>query len=692
MTFLAPLFLWALPLITAPVLVHLFFKVRKRPLPFSSLMFFLRIEPNLQARRKLREIMLLALRVLLLLFAILALARPVLPAIGGGGRTALALVIDNSGSMGANGADGRPLLTAAVARASALIGELRPGDQAALVLTVADLAVAAAGLMSDRAALRAALDQVSVTEASGDPALALRRALALLSNSTTPGREVQVFTDLQAGEWDRETSNSLAAPAGTRVVVHRLAPAALAGADVGLRAVEPPSLRVVVGRPARTGLILANPTATAATVQVRVSDDRGDDSVRTVTVAANGEANLPVLLTPASAGFHWAMARLEGDAFSADDRAGLGLWCGERAGVLLAGRRESFGLLPVALAPDSTGAISGLVPTVVPLAGFDTARRTSKPLMVVITWDAIATLTGIDRDLTGLRTFVADGGTLLVLPPVEGLAQAVDAPAWFGATVHREERLRPASAALVLASAAPCWNDLRAASGAVDVHGLLIARCVPLKPATGARALLGLADGRAVLVENPVGAGWVYACGLAFHPSWSNLPLKGWSLALVQSLALPARAETSRIVRLTAGQGLPAAPGDVAPLRIRSLAGGPLDWRGKREQAPVFPRAGVYALEGDDPAQTTYAVVASSAAEGVRRFADGNRVPVLGSLSHRVAEFADERAVVEDWRRSRRGVDLYPWFVVLAILAFIAEGWLVSTPGSGASGRREADA
>ena len=63
MAFIAPWFLALLPLAAAPVVFHLFFKVRKKPLPFSSLMFFLRIEPNLQAKRKLREILLLALRV-----------------------------------------------------------------------------------------------------------------------------------------------------------------------------------------------------------------------------------------------------------------------------------------------------------------------------------------------------------------------------------------------------------------------------------------------------------------------------------------------------------------------------------------------------------------------------------------------------------------------------------------------------
>src|SRR5208283_215474 len=164
----APLFLWALPLAALPVVFHLYFKVRRKPLPFSSLMFFLRVEPHLAARRKLREILLLALRTLLILAVLLALARLSLPAVGGGGQTTLVLVIDNSGSMSANGA-GRPKIKLAAECASALIGGLGSGDQAGLVLTVEDSAVpASAGVMADKVALRAALDQLTVTEASGD--------------------------------------------------------------------------------------------------------------------------------------------------------------------------------------------------------------------------------------------------------------------------------------------------------------------------------------------------------------------------------------------------------------------------------------------------------------------------------------------------------------------------------------------
>ena len=96
---LNPLFLSLLPLAALPVAFHLFFRLKRQTRPFPTLMFFHRLDPKLNARRRLREWLILLLRTLLILFLLLALARPVWFGIGKQGTVAVALVIDNSGSM-----------------------------------------------------------------------------------------------------------------------------------------------------------------------------------------------------------------------------------------------------------------------------------------------------------------------------------------------------------------------------------------------------------------------------------------------------------------------------------------------------------------------------------------------------------------------------------------------------------------
>jgi len=665
--FAAPLFLIGLPAAALPVLFHLFFKVRKKPVPFSSLMFFLRIEPNLHARRKVRELLLLILRTVLILLVVLALARPQLPALAGSGSSAVVVLIDNSASMTRTGAGGRPLLRIASEAAAALIEALATGDRAALALTVADASVTLGeGATTDTAALLAALDQIQPTEASGDAAAALRRAFAILAGSSAPATEVRIFSDLQTSEWNG-AAETLTMPAGCRLTVHPLHPEGAAGA-VAISRIDPPAGRSIAGRPARSTVILINHRDQVATTQVHLSQDGGDDTTVAVTVPANGEMAVPLVLKPRDPGLTWATVRLDGDSFAGASRAGLVVWSNARAPVLLAGAPGAFGLLPLALAPDGRGDVSGLAPTVVAPEGLVASLGMNAPLMVVATWTSLA-----QCPQPALQAYVTGGGTLLILPALDAAIE-VAAPPWIGATPAAVATLAKPIAGLVLDASLTCWSDLRDGAGQVDVNGLLIARCAVLTPQGGAKAALGLVDGRAILVEKTLGAGRIVSSGIAFHPGWSNLPLKGWSLALVQGLALHQVVDAGRLSRLTAGHSLPPAASDATATRIRSLSGGPLDWQGPREAAPPFARAGVYTVEVTGQQVLTVGVCAAGS-EAATDYLDGN-TGLLAGLPHRTVPITDARQVVEDWRSVRRGSDLFPWFLLLALAVWALEGWV----------------
>jgi len=115
---------------------------------------------------------------------------------------AAVLVVDNSGSMSGAGASGKSKLKEAVAAAQDQLAALRDKDSAALVLLVDDPTVPVVpALTTDKAAVKAALERVSETEATGSVARALERALALLAPATARDLEIHVFSDLQANNW-----------------------------------------------------------------------------------------------------------------------------------------------------------------------------------------------------------------------------------------------------------------------------------------------------------------------------------------------------------------------------------------------------------------------------------------------------------------------------------------------------------
>src|SRR3974377_2182878 len=76
MGFLAPLFLGGLVAVGLPVWLHLLRKHKTTPTPFSSLMFFERREQSSIKHRRLRYLLLFALRTLLIVLIVLAFAQP----------------------------------------------------------------------------------------------------------------------------------------------------------------------------------------------------------------------------------------------------------------------------------------------------------------------------------------------------------------------------------------------------------------------------------------------------------------------------------------------------------------------------------------------------------------------------------------------------------------------------------------
>lgn len=100
MRFLTPGFLFFLPISLLPVLIHLFSRLRLRRVPFPSLLLIQTIRRERFSWLRLREIILLILRTIALLFLLFALARPYLPrALPGLKAEDLIIILDDSYSM-----------------------------------------------------------------------------------------------------------------------------------------------------------------------------------------------------------------------------------------------------------------------------------------------------------------------------------------------------------------------------------------------------------------------------------------------------------------------------------------------------------------------------------------------------------------------------------------------------------------
>jgi hypothetical protein len=137
MTFLNPAFLWLAFAIAIPIIVHLFnFRKPKRVL-FSNLTLLLEVNKVVTRRLKLKQLILLLLRILAFLFLVLAFAHPIFTSSNSGvdlGKNSITIIIDNSHSMSA--ADERGVyLQQAILLAKELIQAGRISDEFQLLTT-----------------------------------------------------------------------------------------------------------------------------------------------------------------------------------------------------------------------------------------------------------------------------------------------------------------------------------------------------------------------------------------------------------------------------------------------------------------------------------------------------------------------------------------------------------------------------
>ncbi|GLC28132.1 vWA domain-containing protein [Roseisolibacter agri] len=301
MQFLAPIWLALAGAAAVPLLLHLLRRRIGARVEFPAARYLARAEQENSAKLRLRNWLLMALRVLAILLVALAAARPVANLrTASHAPTALAVVLDNSLSTTAV-ADGRPVLDALRTEAARVLDAAAATDRVWLVTADGQVTGGSA------TAVRAALSRVAPLAGAGDLPAAAARAAALVQGAGGGAPAVVVVTDGQATAWPRTADVGAAhtlvvRPAGDaprdRAVVDaaarpaRWSPAGeawarlasrdtatwrvlltdTAGREVGsARGTAPPDGEVrVVLRPAATGWL-------TGTVSVEPDELRGDD-------------------------------------------------------------------------------------------------------------------------------------------------------------------------------------------------------------------------------------------------------------------------------------------------------------------------------------------------------------------------------------------------------------------------------
>ena len=286
-SFLSPLFLLGALAAAVPILLHLFRRRTEVVIDFPAVRLLTRAPVEQSRRRRLREIVLLALRVAALALLALSFARPYLArALPPETSPITVVAVDTSLSLSAPGQMDRARAAARDAVRNA------PAGHAVALLAFDDVASVVAPATADRGSVLAAIDTLPAGAGGTRYRTALRRATEIVG--AREGRVV-VVTDLQQAGWDANDEGGL--PGGVEATVVTVDPPR---ANLAVTAAERRDRTVVAtiqnfgDEPAHVAARLVTGDTTVAEAQIDVAAQSGAEATFTGEWPEAGGAHVEV--------------------------------------------------------------------------------------------------------------------------------------------------------------------------------------------------------------------------------------------------------------------------------------------------------------------------------------------------------------------------------------------------------------
>jgi hypothetical protein len=206
MSFLSAIFLFALPLVAVPVLIHLYRGRQRDTISWGAMQFLAQAVTKGRSMERLEELLLMLLRVGTVLALVLALAQPMIRSnlFSDVGNREVVLLLDNSLSM-AREVDGVSAVDQMKEKAREVLDELGGGDRVQIMLAAGGAPwLTAEGIAADgagRVQLASLIEGVQPTLGSADLLACLQSAVYLEPTDNPSFRRIVVLTDDQARSW-----------------------------------------------------------------------------------------------------------------------------------------------------------------------------------------------------------------------------------------------------------------------------------------------------------------------------------------------------------------------------------------------------------------------------------------------------------------------------------------------------------
>lgn len=411
MIFLNPAVLLGLLAASIPIIIHLFNLRKLKKIDFSTLAFLKELQKKRIRKIKLKQWMLLALRVLIILFAVLAFARPTLQSIQIGGTTSSAkttaiFILDDTFSMsvldqrGSYFNQGKEII-------KQIISQLQEGDEVGLILVSKH--TNENKLTSNFSEFIKNLDMIDLSYATGDLNSSIIKSAQLISESKNFNKEIYVISDFQKNKIiNVRTQNDLSELLNDKV---RLYSFALADKEVFNLSVDDLKINNQIfekDKPVEFSVTITNNSeqdVNSAVVSLFMNSERS--AQKSFDVNSGQSAVVDIEAIPKSNGFVDVVAEIETDEIEQDNKRFTSIFIPERISVgLFAENQNDLNFVNFAL--QTAGEDKYLIER--KNINQLTSQQLSKYQTIIISANSV--LNGIEQ----LKDFISNGGGLIVFP------------------------------------------------------------------------------------------------------------------------------------------------------------------------------------------------------------------------------------------------------------------------------------
>jgi hypothetical protein len=529
LNFTNSLFLFALAGLAVPILLHLINRELAVNLKFPSIRFIHRSQMPRKEKRKLRDLLLLLLRMCLYAAVVLAFAKPVwvepIPEVVAGGSSQQTIyVVDASSSMSRGSAWANAV--------NAVQRDMTEDDaQERGLIVFADRVLTQIQPTTDGDSLESALQGITPAFTAGNPGTALDTAVRLFRPETD--QRLVLVSDFQETDWQRDLPG---VPENVEMVF--LAPSVSDASNIGIVNVN----TVPVGKnQARVLVSLRNFGEDSETLNVTLNGE-GISEEKQINLPAGQSGNLTFLLDVEEA--IALSANIPADSYNRDNV--WHFWVAPppvvRVYAFLPNLDEpqavnAFYFLQTALEVESETDWVRFEVTALDRGFFEASLLEEADVVIVPAAGSYLR----DDQWEDLKAYLNLGRTALLLPG-EGFPKHFRAlekndimqSRFLGLAGNTNERQLPYHLNYINPSSrlAQTFGD----GAGKDLFLVNVYRYVRLQASSEDTVLMAFENGEPALLSLAVGQGTAYAATFAFDPSWTDLPLRNSFLPLVREL------------------------------------------------------------------------------------------------------------------------------------------------------------